>query len=76
MVTGNIKSSIMGLLFSLRKPGSVRLGFLMDKVALGQVLLEVLRFSPVSMIPPWLSILISHLEGMNNKPFGGHSSET
>jgi hypothetical protein len=30
----------------------------MDKVALGQVFLQVLRFFPLSIIPPWLSILI------------------
>jgi branched-subunit amino acid transport protein len=28
--------------------------FAVDKVALGQVFLRVLRFSPVSIIPPWL----------------------
>jgi hypothetical protein len=27
-------------------------GFVVDKVALGQVSLEVLRFSPVNIIPP------------------------
>jgi hypothetical protein len=31
-------------------PGSVHVGFIMDKVALGQVLPRVLRFSPVSFI--------------------------
>jgi len=43
------------------------MGFVVDKVALGQVFLQVLRFSPVSIIPPWLSILIYHL-GMNKGP--------
>jgi len=33
-----------------------------DRVALGQVFLRVLWFSPVSLIPPWLSMLIYHLE--------------
>jgi hypothetical protein len=28
-------------------------GFVMDKVTLGQVFFRVLRFSPVSIIPPW-----------------------
>jgi len=42
-------------------PGSVHVGFVVDKVALGQVFLRVLRFSPVSIIPPWFSILIYHL---------------
>jgi hypothetical protein len=27
-------------------------GFVVDKVALGQVFLQVLRFSPVNIIPP------------------------
>jgi hypothetical protein len=35
-------------------PGSVYVGFVMDKVALGQVFLRVLRFSPVNFIPPVL----------------------
>jgi hypothetical protein len=30
-----------------------------DIVALGQVFLRILKFSPVNIIPPWLSILIS-----------------
>jgi hypothetical protein len=36
-----------------------RVGFVVDKVALGQVFLRVLRFSPVNIIPPSLSKLIS-----------------
>jgi hypothetical protein len=28
-------------------------GFVVDKVALGQVSLRVFRFSPVNIIPPW-----------------------
>jgi hypothetical protein len=35
-------------------PGSVHVGFLVDKVALRQVLPLVLRFSPVNFIPPVL----------------------
>jgi hypothetical protein len=35
-------------------PGSVHMGFVVDKVALGQVFLRVLRFSPVNFIPPVL----------------------
>jgi hypothetical protein len=31
-------------------------GFVVDKVALGQAFLRVLRFSPVSIIPPWAPI--------------------
>jgi hypothetical protein len=36
----------------------------MDKVALGQDFLRILVFSPVSIIPPWLSIffIIFHHE--------------
>jgi hypothetical protein len=40
-------------------PGSIHVGFVVDKVALGQVFLRVLRFSPVNIIPPSLSKLIS-----------------
>jgi hypothetical protein len=35
-------------------PGSVHVGFVVDKVALGQVFPRVLRFSPVDFIPPVL----------------------
>jgi hypothetical protein len=40
--------------------GSIHVRFVVDKVALGQVFLCVLRFSSVD-IPPLFSILISHL---------------
>jgi branched-subunit amino acid transport protein len=43
------------------KPRSVHVGFVVDKVTLGQVFLQVLQFSPVNIIPPWLSIIIYHL---------------
>ena len=33
-------------------PGSVHVGFVVDKVELGQGFLRVLRFSPVNFIPP------------------------
>jgi hypothetical protein len=33
-------------------PESVHVGFMVDKVALGQVFPRVLRFSPVNYIPP------------------------
>jgi hypothetical protein len=33
-------------------PGSVNVGFVVDKVALGQVFPRVLRFSPANFIPP------------------------
>jgi hypothetical protein len=37
-----------------KNPRSVHVGFVVDKVALGQVFLRVLRFSPVNFIPPVL----------------------
>jgi hypothetical protein len=39
--------------------GSIHVGFVVDKVTLGQVFLRVLRLSPVSIVPPSLSKLIS-----------------
>jgi hypothetical protein len=38
-------------------PGPVHVGFVVIKVALGQVLPRVLRFSPVNFIPPVLHYL-------------------
>jgi hypothetical protein len=38
-------------------PGSVHVGFVVDKVALAQVFPRVLRFSPVNFIPPELHYL-------------------
>jgi hypothetical protein len=35
-------------------PGSIHVGFVVDKVALGQVFPRVIRFSPVNFIPPVL----------------------
>jgi branched-subunit amino acid transport protein len=48
-------------------------GFVVKKVALGQVLLQVLQFSPVSIIAqdPHTQIL-----ALNNRPFGDRSSKT
>ena len=37
-------------------PGPVHMGFVVDKVALGQACLRVLQFSPVSIILPVLRI--------------------
>jgi hypothetical protein len=49
---------------SLRSPGfeprSIHVGFVVEKVALGQVFLRVLRFSPVNIIPPSLSNSYHH----------------
>jgi hypothetical protein len=56
--------------------GSVHVGFVVDKVALGQVFLRVLRFSPLSFIPPVLHYteerkkLIIFITGLHNKPQG------
>jgi hypothetical protein len=38
------------------------MGFVVDKVALEQVLLKVLWFTLVNIILPWLSILKYHME--------------
>jgi hypothetical protein len=38
----------------IKNPGSVHVGFVVDKVALGHVFLPVIRFSPVNFIPPVL----------------------
>jgi hypothetical protein len=44
-------------------PESLHVGFVMDKVALGQVFSKFLRFYyPVNTIPPWLSTLTYHLQ--------------
>jgi hypothetical protein len=40
-------------------PGPINVGFVVDKVALGQVFLRVIPFSPVNIVPPSLSKLIS-----------------
>jgi hypothetical protein len=42
-----------------KAPGSVHVGIVVDKMALGQIFLRVFQFFPVSIIPPWPSILIS-----------------
>jgi hypothetical protein len=57
-------------------PGSVHMGFLVDKVALGLDFPRVLRFSPVSFIPPVLHYKEkrkknNHLQTwLHNKPLG------
>jgi hypothetical protein len=51
-------------------------GFVVDKVALGQVSPRVLRFSPVNFIPPVLHYwekrkkIIIFITGLHNKPQG------
>jgi hypothetical protein len=57
-------------------PGSVHVGFLVDKVALGQVFHEYFGFSPINFILLELQYkekrkkLIIHITGLNNKPQG------
>jgi hypothetical protein len=54
----------------------VHVGFVVDKVALGQVFPRVIRFSPVSFIPPVLHYtekpkkIIIFITGLHNKPQG------
>jgi hypothetical protein len=61
---------------SQRRLERVQVGFVLDKVALGQIFLRVLRFSPVSIISPRLQTDIGIIWGMNDRPVGGGSSET
>jgi hypothetical protein len=55
-------------------PGSVHVGFVVDKVALGRVFPRVLWVSPVNFIPPVLHYkekrknLIIFITGLHNKP--------
>jgi hypothetical protein len=59
-----------------KNPGPVHVGFVVDKVALGQVFPRVLRFSPVNFISPLLHYLrkskklIIFITGLHNKPQG------
>jgi hypothetical protein len=61
---------------------SIHVGFVEDKMALGQVFLRVLQFSSAIIIPPSFSIYIyththTHIiRGMNNMSVSGSSSET
>jgi hypothetical protein len=54
-------------------PWSVHVGFVVDKVALGQVFLRVLQFSTVSIIPPCPHTYI--IWGINNGHVGGRRSD-
>jgi hypothetical protein len=44
------------------EPKTVHVGFVVDKMALGEVFLQVPLFYLVNIIPPWFSILIYHLQ--------------
>jgi hypothetical protein len=54
---------------------SVHVGFVVDEVALGQVFLQVLQFSPVSILPPLL-ILTRIMWWINYRLTACRSSET
>jgi hypothetical protein len=47
-------------------------GFMMGKVALGQVSHRVLPLFPVNIIPPWLSKPIGKYHGMNSSETSSH----
>jgi hypothetical protein len=57
-------------------PRSVHVGFVVGKMALGQVFPRVLRISPVNFIPPVLHYtekrkkIITFITGLHNKPQG------
>jgi hypothetical protein len=64
-------------------PGLIHVGFVVDKVTLGQVFLRVLRFSPVNFIPPVLhyyerdkkiTVIIIVIIGLHKKPQGSGAS--
>jgi hypothetical protein len=58
----------------LPNPRAVHMGFVVDKVAQGQVFLLVLRFSPVSIIPPLLHIHSCIIWEMDRGPVSGRSA--
>jgi hypothetical protein len=49
-------------------------GFVVDEVALGQIIFRVLLFSPVTIIPPLLHIHSCIIWGMDNRPVSCCSS--
>jgi hypothetical protein len=60
---------------SPRRPGfaprAVHMGFVVDKAALRQVFLRVLRFSPVNTIPPLIDIHSCMIWRLDNGPVSG-----
>lgn len=54
------------------RPESVHVRFMVRKVSQGQISLQALRISPVSIILPGTHIMW----GMHNRPVGGRRSET
>jgi hypothetical protein len=59
-----LRSLVAGL--SQRRPGSIHVGFVVDKVALGQVSLRVLRFSPLSIYHRTVTLQTHIIWGMRN----------
>jgi hypothetical protein len=55
-------------------PGSVHIGFVVDKVALRQVCHRVIRFDPVNIIPPLLHINSRIIWRTDNGPVKGRRS--
>jgi hypothetical protein len=55
---------------------SIHVGFVVDKVAPGQGFFQVLPFSPVNIIPRWLSTIMHIIWEAKNSPDSGRSSET
>jgi hypothetical protein len=84
--TSIVKNVVFCNLYSFHKVRdawlrSVHVGFVVDKVALGQVFPGILRFSLVSFFPPVLHYtekrkkLIVFITGLHNKPQGCGASE-
>jgi hypothetical protein len=57
-------------------PMSVPVGFVVDKLALGQVFSQVLQFSPSVSSHHGSPYSCISSDGMNSRPVCGHSSET
>jgi hypothetical protein len=55
---------------------SVRMGFVVHRVTMGQVFVLVLQLLSVSIIPLEVHTHISSVGGVNNRPVGDRSSQT
>jgi hypothetical protein len=64
------------IVVALVRARPVHMGFVINNAALGQGFLRVLRLFLVSIIPPWLSLLICHLGDEQQVCRFGRSSET
>jgi hypothetical protein len=47
----------------------VHVGFVVGKVTLGQVFVQVIRFPPLNIISPWIFMLMYHLGGQEQHKF-------